>query len=329
MSRYVIYGAGGVGCLIGGQLYLAGQDVVLIARGAHGKALAREGLCLKTPGGEYQIRVPVALEPDDLSLRDSDVVVLATKTQDAIGALGSLANVAPPKISIVCAQNGLESERLALRLFERVYSAYVFVATDVPRPGLVCSYSEKKAGILDVGRFPHGQDKHSAKITKDLENCGFKSNAPLDVTAWKRGKLLVNLANSIHAACSNVDKLHDLIEGAKQEAIRCFNATGVDFVTAEHVLKCGLESVVLGEVDGRPFPGGSTSQSLDRGAGSSEVDYLNGEVVLLGRLAGINTPINSFLQKLLRGMVTNGSKPGSMSASEVRRKFKAEVLLEE
>lgn len=321
MSRYVIYGAGGVGCLIGGQLHLAGRDVVLIARGPHGESLARDGLFLKTPQAAHRIRIPVAAEPEALSFRDDDTVVIAMKTQDAMGALGRLAVAAPSTISVVCAQNGVASERMALRLFERVYAMYVFVFAAITGPGAVCSYGEGKAGILDIGRYPLGQDERSAGITNDLLSGGFRSDGPEDIMAWKRGKLLVNLTNPIQAACAKVDSVEDLLDGARQEAVGCYEVAGLAYVTAEDVLKRGFETLAMGKVDGRPFPGGSTLQDLARGAGSTEVDYLNGEIVRLGRMHGIATPINRMLQDLMRDMVRHRLEPGSISESELRRRY--------
>src|SRR5579862_9608218 len=52
MSRYVIYGAGAVGAVLGGRLALAGREVTLVARGAHAEALAQDGLRLRSKAGE-------------------------------------------------------------------------------------------------------------------------------------------------------------------------------------------------------------------------------------------------------------------------------------
>jgi hypothetical protein len=49
VMRYVIYGAGAIGGVIGGKLFQAGHEVVLIARGAHYDAVAARGLRLETP----------------------------------------------------------------------------------------------------------------------------------------------------------------------------------------------------------------------------------------------------------------------------------------
>ena len=64
-------------------------------------------------------------------------------------------------------------------------------------------------------------------------------------------------------------------------------------------------------IGGQDRGGASTWQSIERGLGSVETDYLTGEVVLLGRLHGVPTPINSFLlhfvHQVLRGEAAAGS----------------------
>ena len=60
MSRYIIFGAGAVGGLIGARLHRAGHDVTLIARGANLQALAEKGLKLRTSDGEDLVPVAVA-----------------------------------------------------------------------------------------------------------------------------------------------------------------------------------------------------------------------------------------------------------------------------
>src|SRR5215472_8354162 len=144
--RYIIIGAGAVGGTIGGCLFQGGHDVVLVARGAHLGALRARGLRLATPSGTHQLDIPVAGGPGELRLRSDDVLILATKTQDA-GALlaewawqpvpGAPASAgsasagagaaAADLLPVVCAQNGVASERFALRLFRCVYRMCVWL----------------------------------------------------------------------------------------------------------------------------------------------------------------------------------------------------------
>ena len=74
-------------------------------------------------------------------------------------------------------------------------------------------------------------------------------------------------------------------------------------------------------IDGKRRGGGSTWQSLARGAGSTEADHLNGEIVLQGRLHGVPTPVNAGLQRLARELAAARTPPGSLTAAEVEARL--------
>jgi 2-dehydropantoate 2-reductase len=126
--RFVVYGAGAVGGVIGAHLFQNGHDVTLIARGAHHDAIREHGLRLDTPDESVTLPIPVAARPAEVKF--SDVVLLAMKTQDTAPALAELSAAAPPGIVVASAQNGVENERMALRLFPEVYGVCVLL----PRP---------------------------------------------------------------------------------------------------------------------------------------------------------------------------------------------------
>ena len=86
--RFVIFGAGAIGGVVGARLAQAGFDVALIARGEHLEAIQRDGLELQTPVQRSVLALPAAEDPAELGLGDpGDVVLLATKSQDTAGAL--------------------------------------------------------------------------------------------------------------------------------------------------------------------------------------------------------------------------------------------------
>ena len=76
-------------------------------------------------------------------------------------------------------------------------------------------------------------------------------------------------------------------------------------------------------VAGMARSGGSSTQSLARGTGSLETDWLNGEVVLLGRLNGVATPANAFLTALGARLVREGRGPGSVTPGEIAAGYAA------
>jgi S1-C subfamily serine protease len=97
----------------------------------------------------------------------------------------------------------------------------------------------------------------------------------------------------------------------RQEALGCLRAAGVDFDAAGAAAR-GQE-VTPKPIGDNARPGGSSWQSLTRGAGSIETDYLNGAIVLLGRLAGVPTPANALLQRWSNELAQTRSAPGALS----------------
>ena len=84
------------------------------------------------------------------------------KTQHTAGALDDLVASAPASNAVVCAQNGVENERLALRRFAAVYAMCVMLPAVHLQPGAVDAFSVPTVGILDVGRYPDGTDERAA-----------------------------------------------------------------------------------------------------------------------------------------------------------------------
>jgi 2-dehydropantoate 2-reductase len=54
--KFAILGAGAIGGFLGARLTRAGEDVTLIARGPHLKAMREQGLRVLEAGGEYTVR---------------------------------------------------------------------------------------------------------------------------------------------------------------------------------------------------------------------------------------------------------------------------------
>ena len=163
--RYIVIGAGAIGGTIGGLLSASGHEVVLVARGHHLDALKARGLRLATPDGTSTLDIPATGGPGELSLREDDVLLLATKTQDAEPLLTEWAwqpvrggGVAADSLPVVCAQNGVASERIALRRFRQVYGLCVWLPATHLEPGTVEANGAPLAGLLHIGRYPSGAD---------------------------------------------------------------------------------------------------------------------------------------------------------------------------
>ncbi|MFE9022836.1 ketopantoate reductase family protein [Streptomyces sp. NPDC007808] len=327
--RYIIIGAGAVGGVIGGRLAGSGHEVVLVARGAHFEALRDRGLRLRVPEGELTHRLPVVDGPSALGeLRPDDVLVLAVKTQDSVAALQTWGPVpvagggtAAERLPLVCAQNGVESQRLALRLFRRVYGVCVWLPSTYVEPGVVSAAGSPLTGILHLGRHPHGTDETARLIAADLEKSHFEAPVVPDVARWQYAKLLGNLGNALEAVTGPVDseEAAALLRRVRAEGAAVLDAAGIAYVDAEEQGAARGDKVTLVPLDGASHRGGSSWQSLARGTGTIEADYLNGEITLLGRLHGVPTPLNDLLQRLANTFARERRPAGSMPVAQVVR----------
>lgn len=316
--RYVVLGAGGVGCAIGGALKRAGASVVLIARGAQLAALQSGGLRLMTPSRSETLRMDVVGSPSDVCFQAGDLVLVCTKSQDTAAALGALAKAAPASMPVFCAQNGVVNERAAASLFERVYGVLVFSPVTFVEPGRVAIHSEPTLGGLDVGVYPEGIDALVTDVAGDLRAAGFDARAEARILRLKYGKLLTNLGNALQALGGGAALVPELLDPLRAEAIACYHAAGIAFAPAAEVF--GRNSNILDlPVEGQARLGGSSWQSLARRSGTIEVDALNGEIVRLGARFAVPTPMNQALTDLSRRAAAELWPPGRLSLDEIRR----------
>jgi 2-dehydropantoate 2-reductase len=296
-----------------------GHDVVVIARGPHAAAIESSGLAVESPDDRVVVKLPVARTPAEVDWRpsDGDVVLLGMKSHDTGPALLALRDMAGPTLPVVCLQNGVENERAALRLFERVYGVCVMLPGAHLEPGVVQAFSAPTTGLLDVGRYPTGVDDTAAALAEAFTRSTFPSEPRPDVMRWKYAKLLLNLGNAIEALCGPDAWRTDAYARVRAEGEAVLRAAGVDFASEAEDRERRGDHIRMRPVGGERRGGGSSWQSLARGTGSIETDYLNGEIVLLGRLHGVPTPLNQRLQEAARSAAAAKRPPGSMSVEEL------------
>lgn len=323
--RFVIYGAGGIGGTIGMRLLQAGTEVVLIARGAHLEAIRERGLELLAPGEQVTRQVEVVGHPRELGYRPDDVVLMCMKSQHMDAALGDLRAVAPDGIAVVCAQNGVANERAALRRFANVYAMLVILPGLHLEPGVVVTHADGIGGVLDLGRYPQGVDDRCESIAERVRAAGFSCETDPRVMRAKYAKLLGNLSNSLQAATDMVEGSAEIARLLRREALDCFRAAGIDCASREEMQGRYARGLSYADIADVPRGGGSSWQSIARGTGDIESDFLNGEIVLLGRLHGVPTPANEALQALGNEMARTGLGPGSFTPDQVRIRIDAAI----
>jgi 2-dehydropantoate 2-reductase len=313
--RFVVYGAGAVGGVIAARLHLGGEDVQVVARGPHLDAIRSGGLRLVTPREEVVADVRAADALADLDVGSDTAVLVAVKGHQTAAVMRDVVRSAPTDVTLVSAQNGVANEATMLRGRRHVLAMVVMLPSSHLEPGVVIQASSNLPGLLDLGCFPRGADERAEAVAAGLRAGGFESVIRPDIMAWKYRKLTMNLGNAAQAACApgpDKDRLDELVR-AEGEAVLA--ASGVEIIT--EAADRDRRGDLLDTSEMRARGGGSTWQSLRRGTGDVEVDYLNGEISLLGRVHGVPTPANDLLRDTVWRLAAEGAEPASLRAADL------------
>jgi 2-dehydropantoate 2-reductase len=310
--RWVIVGAGAVGGAIAGRLSGAGEDVVAVARGAHADAIEAAGLRLVEPDRDRTFRLPL-VRPGELELAGGDLVVLAVKSQDSAGALAALRGRAP----VVCAQNGVANEAAVLAAGFEAVGMMVWMPGQHLEPGVV-ELMTVPPGYLRLGAWPSGDSQLAGELAGRLAGAGFDCEAVADIARWKYGKLLTNLGNALDAFCEPGGR-RALFSEVRAEGERVLAAAGIDYLPPDDLIARAMAVVPARSPGARDRGGGSTWQSLARGA-SLEVPYLNGQIVQLADSCGVPAPLNRALTELSPEFESGARAARSLAADELQRR---------
>jgi 2-dehydropantoate 2-reductase len=317
--RIAIIGAGAIGSVIGGLLSKAGEDIILVGRKPHIDAINQNGLILEGGPGTIVIKVKAAENLDFkpglalLTVKAQHVVSSVTETQQFLSGT-----------QVVTMQNGVQSDDQAAGLLgkKNIISSVVAFNGQFLEPGKV-SYSIpfSKTALL-IGE-PFGNKGNRLQTLSALLNKAIGTDISEDIRAAHWTKLIWNLQTAVPAITGlsyqdsyQYPEVRELTISLLKEGLKVIKAAGIktanvpgfpiepieamareSLPTASSLLKKIAES--LGKV---PVLG-STLQSIKRGT-STEVDYLNGEIVNIGKKNGIPTPVNSLVVGLVHQIET-------------------------
>ncbi|WP_191089748.1 ketopantoate reductase family protein [Nesterenkonia ebinurensis] len=320
MRRVVIIGAGAIGAGTAAELALRGCEHLLVGRGAQIRHIAEHGLTYRRPDGVQQVPLSTVEEIEGVQLREDDLLLMATKTQHVEDAAQRLAFKAAGQkmacqLPILTLQNGLEAERVLLRRFSEVYGGSILIPASYTQIGEVVSGAAPKVANFVLGRAPTGHDERCEQIAQVLRDINWSVQTTDDVVRFKAHKLLRSVKNGLDVLCVEAHEderaVEQLGELLVSEAHAVITAAGIEPAADEERAET-LRLAVLHQDSEYRLDQQSTWQSFSRGASGHEVDYLNGEIVLLGRLHGVPTPANAAVQRALGAAWLRGEKPGAI-----------------
>ncbi len=303
--KIAVMGAGAIGCVLGGCLAEAGEDVFLIGRKGNVDAINKNGLQIEGVRGKKNIKIKA-----DTGLNEKpDMLFLCVKTQDIPEACRAITSMTKDSI-IVTMQNGVKADLLATENLNRrdiVSSVVMFGATYIEHGRFIHNFE----GDFIIGNaFSKNNDAvdKAAAVLNKFSRTNISDN--IHGVHWT--KLLLNLNNCIPAITGRTmqESFAD-VEQARfgfnliKEGLSIIDKAGIrlsDLPDLSLEKLRGLLSVPINEgavifshimqgLSKEPLYG-SILQSIKRGK-ATEIDYLNGEIVELGKRINFLTPYNS------------------------------------
>ena len=316
--KFCIYGAGAIGGYLAVGLAASGQDVCVIARGAHLEAIQKRGLKLRlSAGSEQTVQVPAADDPRTFG--HQDFVICALKAHQAYTAAESFAPLLGPRTAVVTAMNGIpwwyfygsggrheglhpESVDCGGRQWnaigpERAIGCVVDPACEVVEPGVIL---HEKFNKFPLGEPDGSSSERVTALSSAFQAAGFdapvKDNIRWNIWLKLSGNVCFNPISVLTGA--TLDRIvgdpatRRLCKTMMLETRAVHEALGVHIKAEMVERRLDAAATVIGHKM-------SMLQDLERGR-TLEIDALVTVVQELGRLTGVATPTTDMVLALVQ-----------------------------
>jgi len=307
-----IFGAGSIGCFVGGRLAAAGVPVTLVGRARLQAEVGEHGLTVVDFGERLHLSPDrVRYVTDAVELAECDAVFVCVKSAQTEGVARTLDSLLGPDAIVASLQNGVRNPAtLRAVLGERKVVATIVDFNVVSKGEGV--FQRGTDGGLTVDRVPGAESLVQAL---DRSGLGVTVTGVIAPAQWT--KLLVNLSNAVVALTDQPTPvlmsdptLRRVIAAIIEEAAGVLKAAGIETAKLRGLpaswmprilrLPDPIARLVLrAQMKADPEARSSMWEDLQRGR-TTEVDYLNGEILRLAEAAGLEAPINAGIVALIR-----------------------------
>lgn len=329
-AKVVVYGAGAIGMTLGGFLAQNGVDVTLIARPRYVEAINREGLVIQS----MKETVTTRLKAAETLTFCPDLLLLGVKSQHTLEAAAQFKGFVQG-VPVVSLQNGVRNVDLLAGALDKdnVIGGMVAFDARIIKPGIVY-FATKDPDLLIIGE---AFQKNGERIVRIRELLG--RNSAIDVRISENiraalwSKLIANAGINPFMTLTDlgIEELvrypqtrNAIVQLIKEGYLVCRQA-GIE---PEHLpgmpvhllagLPAPLVSFMLATVLRWKLKGHDVNGELrfakDLQRGSTEIDYLNGEIVALSKKIGVQAPMNKKILDLTHRMEKAGR---TMSLAEL------------
>ena len=308
--RIAIIGVGALGCLLGAYLSPA-ADVTLIGHWPEQlAALRRDGLRLQHAGGDSSHHA-LAVTDDPAEVGQADVALVAVKSRQTPAAAQTAAQLLGGDDLALTLQNGLNN-RAALRSVlgaARVTLGVTAQGATTLAPGVVRHAGHGPTYLGRDASLGQPQRRRVAEVAALFQSVGLETHLVENTDGLVWGKLAVNAAINPLTALLRVpngflvqhEELLAIMRGAAAEVAAVAAAQGIALPEGDP----GQRAIAVAQATAANRS--SMLQDVERGA-STEIDAICGAVVRAGRVAGLPTPINARLCRLV-AQIEEGRPP--------------------
>jgi 2-dehydropantoate 2-reductase len=313
--KIAVIGSGGVGGYFGARLAASGSSVTFVARGRQFAALKRNGLSIQSSRGNLHLEAIRVVE-DIAKVGPVDLAVIAVKLWDIEEVGKATKSLVDEGASVLSLQNGVEKDDVLRRYLpaEAVLGAVCYISAEIGDPGVI-----RHSGIVQQIIFGEYSGKTSQRSTMFLEACrqatiDAEISDSIERLIWQKFVFLVGLSGtttmrqSIGSIREN-ERTRSFLLDLMREVVEVGRTRGValdENFAQEQIAFCDT------------LPASMTSsmhRDLEQGH-RLELPWLSGGVVRLGKMVGIETPLNRSVTAILEPFVRGRSSSSGISTGQ-------------
>lgn len=311
--KVLLIGCGAVGLSIASALYGSNVETELIARGNTAEAIRKNGI------ERIGIFGHAVISPDKVKVFETiedagegyDFILVSAKTTANADIAKSLAvrknDILSPNGLIVLSQNGIGNEQEFIKTFEtnRIYHASF--AIGFKRPKLNTSEVTVFSVPVSIGSIFGDSEEKCKELAKAIENGGIPCRVTNEIGKRIWAKLLYNctlnalsaILRTNYGGLTKSEEVISIMKGIIEEVFEVMHASGYQTIWEN-------AEVYKREFFDRILPptyehNSSTLQDVERKV-RTEIDSLNGAVMELGRKFNIDTPCNTIITQIIKGI---------------------------
>lgn len=298
--RVAVMGPGGLGGRYGVILARGGEDVSLIARGAHLQAIRERGLTLRDGDSDVTVRIRATDDPGEIG--PVDLVLFCVKTYDLVSAAEQTRPLVGDETMVLTVLNGVESVDLLGDILgkEHIIAGATYASGIKVAPGIV-AYGGVRGNLI-FGEPEGGESERTQRLLETFEKVGLPAELRTDMpqVQWEKfvaicasGGVLTMLRLPM-GPTFECPESSALFLGVMKEIEALGRARGV-------VLPEGYAVSLYEYYKANADPSTRSSTLMDLTAGRRlELDALTGTAVRLGRTLGVPTPLNEVIYAALK-----------------------------